>query len=375
MKTSFAVQLAMGSMGAASAWVRQRPFILNHLVTVRCNLECPFCYVSGPEQKEYNRQNYPKQAELTTEEVSSFYRQLIDEGFRLAVLVGGEPLLREDLDECLSVVQGKLWVTVFSNGYLLEQRHELIRRANNLFVSLDAPDEQHDRLRAKPGTFRRALAGIEAVRRHHPKVAVTLNMTVTADNVDRVSDMLSFARELGLAIAFQPPSYEGQFALAERPRAASSEKTPQADPVSEAFVRIREAAARGDRIIGSNAFFAHVIGDEKTYPCHYPTYVLGPVLPNGDVQGCVDSKVIGNVRESSVHDVVSSTAFASNAARGPSCPHGCRDWGIYDLSALRERSMQAADFQRYGRMFLRRKQPKLALWLASRTLPTAQPRG
>jgi len=362
--------LAIGSMGAASAWVRERPFILNHLVTVRCNLQCPFCYVSGPEQQDYNKSHYPKSAELGTQEVRRFYRELVDEGFRLAVLVGGEPLLREDLDEILKVVQDKLWVTVFSNGYLLEQRHELVRRASNLFVSLDAPDEEHDRLRAQPGTFRRAVAGIEAVRRHHPTVGVTLNMTVTGDNVSRVPEMLRFARELGLAVAFQPPSYEGQFALADRPRAESSAKTPEADAVSEAFIRIREAAAHGDRIIGSNAFFSHVISDQKTYPCHYPTYVLGPVLPNGDVQGCVDSRIIGNVRTQSVGEIVSSPAFAHNAKRGPSCPHGCRDWGIYDLSALKERSMSAPDFQRYGKMFLRRRQPKLALWLASRSLPT-----
>lgn len=374
MSTHFAVRLALGSMGAASAWLRERPFILNHLLTVRCNLQCPFCYVSGPEQLEYNRKHYPRSAELDTEEACDFYRQLVDEGFRLAVLVGGEPLLRQDLDQLLSVLQNRLWVTVFSNGYLLEQRHELIARASNLFVSLDAPDEEHDRLRAQPGTFQRAMAGIEAVRKHHPSVGVTLNMTVTGDNVSRVPDMLRFARRLGLAVAFQPPSYEGQFALADRPRAQSSTKTPEAAAVAEAFSKIREAAARGERIIGSNAFFAHVIRDQRTYPCHYPTYVLGPVLPNGDVQGCVDSKVIGNVRERSVQEIVKSEAFRDNAARGPSCPHGCRDWGIYDLSALKQRSMQARDFQRYGRMFLRRKQPKLALWLASRALPTSATR-
>ena len=365
------VQLAMGSLGAASAWVRERPFIVNHLVTVRCNLACPFCYVSGPEQQEFNRQNYPQKAELTTSEARRFYQQLVQEGFRLAVIVGGEPLLRTDLDELLRVLQHKLWSTVFTNGYLLPQRHELIRRANNLFVSLDAPDEQHDELRALPGTFQRALAGIDAVRKHHPAVAVTLNMTVTEHNVSRVSEMLSFAQDLDVPIAFQPPSYDGQFALGDRPREASANSTPSVTPVSEAFVRIREAARRGQRVIGSGAFMQHVIDNRRRYPCHYPTYVLGPVLSNGDVQGCVDSTVIGNLRESTVAEITASRGFRTNKEGGPGCPHGCRDWGIYDVSALRQRTMVAKDFQRYGRMFLRHRQPKAALWLASRSLPAS----
>lgn len=373
MRAAEAVRLALGSMGAAARWVRGQPFILNHLLTVRCNLQCPFCYVAGPEQRAYNQERYPKSAELTTDEVRHFYRQLVDEGFRLAVLLGGEPLLREDLDACLEVLEGRVWTTVFTNGFLLEQRHALVRRANNLFVSLDAPDEQHDTLRAQPGTFRRALAGIEQVRRSHPRLAVTLNMTVTGANVGRVRDMLRLARELDLPVAFQPPTYEGLFALDDRPEAAAATLTPDAEAVGRAFADIREAAARGERIIGSTAFFEHVVENRRTYPCHYPTYVLGPVQPNGDVVGCIDSRVIDSVRNRPVREVLTGPAFRSHAARGPCCPTGCRDWGVYDLSALKERSIGSGELRRYGRMFLRGLQPKAALWLASRTLPRAEP--
>ncbi|MBW2453876.1 MAG: radical SAM protein [Deltaproteobacteria bacterium] len=347
-------EIALGTLGLTGAWFRgRRPFIVNHLLTLRCNLACPFCYVSGPEQVEFNQQRYPRGAEMDRQTMRSFYRELIDRGFKIAIMLGGEPLLRDDLGELLEMVAGKLWTTVFTNGYLLADRHELVGHATNLFVSLDAPDEHHDELRGRPGSFQRALAGIEEVRAHHPSVKVAVNMTVTKGNVHRVGEMIPFARELGVPLAFQPPSYEGQFALDDRPSHDSVSHTPDPEAVAEAFLIVRGAAARGERIIGSHAFFDLVIDNQPTYPCHYPKYVLGPVMPNGDVVGCVKSRAIANVQESTVDTIVRGEAFGANAAAGPSCSRGCRDWGIHDLSAIRNRRFGLADVSSYYGAFAR----------------------
>jgi len=354
LDSRFVTEIALGTLGLTGAWLRtRRPFIVNHLITLRCNLACPFCYVSGPEQVAYNQQRYPRSAEMDRKATRRFYRQLIDQGFKIAVLVGGEPLLRDDLGDLLDMLRGKLWSTVFTNGYLLEQRHELVRHATNLFVSLDAPDEQHDELRARPGSYQRALAGLETVRSRHPAVKVAVNMTVTKGNVHRVGEMITFARELGVPLAFQPPSYEGQFALDDRPNQESESHTPDPAAVAEAFLIVRGAAARGERLIGSHAFFDLVIDNQPAYPCHYPKYVLGPVMPNGDVIGCVESRAIANVQEAPVDDILRGEAFGANAAAGPSCPKGCRDWGIHDLSAIRNRRFGLADVGRYYGAFAR----------------------
>ncbi len=351
--TKSAIKLALGALEVAGNYAlrRQRPYILNHLVTVRCNLACPFCYVSGPEQQEFNRDHYPKKREMNTDEMRAFYRQLVDNRFKLAVILGGEPILRDDLDDILRVAAGHMYVSVFSNGLWLTDRAELIRRATNLFVSIDAPDAQHDELRGRDGLFDKALEGIEHVRRRYPRVRVALNMTVTASNTHRVPEMIAFARELDLPIGFQPPSYEGQFELDDRPTATASSATPNPAEVAEAFRTIREASDRGERIIGSRAFFDLVADDQRTFPCHYPGYVLGPVMPNGDVVGCVESHVIANVRDTPVRDIVSSAPFRANAAGGPTCERGCRDWGIHDLSALYGGQFGVGDLRRYYRTF------------------------
>lgn len=350
----FALRVALGTLSVAADHLRgrPRPFVLNHLVTVRCNLACPFCYVSGPEQTEFNRAHYPRSAEMDTAEVLAFYRQLVEADFKIAILLGGEPLLRADFGELLRGLAGRLYVTVFTNGYLLEDRAEAVKDVTNLFVSLDAPDEQHDALRARPGTFRRALAGLELVRRRYPKVKPAVNMTVTTKNVHRVGEMLAFARALGVPIGFQPPSYEGQFTVGDRPFAASATQTPQAQAVADAFRLIRDAADRGERIIGSRAFFTHVIENRPSYPCHYPSAVLGPVFPNGDVVACTSSRVIGSVRGAPLAELVNGRAWRDNCALGPTCAKGCRDWGIHDLSAVRNRRFGLGDARRYAKAFV-----------------------
>ena len=156
LRMAFAVGEGLKAIGGVYLR-RRRPIIMNHLITVRCNLACPFCYVSGPEQVEYNRRHYPKAAELDTVAVRRLYGQLVRESFKLVVIVGGEPLLRRDLDDLLQVLEGRIYATVFTNGLLLAERHELLRRAPSVFVSIDAPDQQHDQLRARDGCFRAAI--------------------------------------------------------------------------------------------------------------------------------------------------------------------------------------------------------------------------
>jgi MoaA/NifB/PqqE/SkfB family radical SAM enzyme len=330
----------------------RRPFVVNHLVTVRCNLRCPFCYVSGPEQQPFNRVHYPKSSELTAPAIADFYRELIAAQFRIAIVLGGEPLLRTDLDEMLRVLKGHVFTTVFTNGFLLGERAELLRNANTVFVSIDAPDSQHDELRASPGAFEKATAGIEALRTGHPAVHVALNMTVTRRNAHRIRDMLSLARRLDLPIGFQPPSYRGQFEVDGRPHERSEAQAAEREAVMEAFREVKAAARLGARVIGSDTFFDHVIRDEGAYRCWYPTYALGPVLPNGDVIGCTSSGVIGNVASEPLSAVLSSRAFQENAKAGATCPYGCRDWGIHDLSAIFDRRFTMHDGRRYFRTFV-----------------------
>ena len=174
------------------------------------------------------------------------------------IIVGGEPLLREDLPDVMAVLTGRAYSTVFTNGMLLAERTELMRNANSVFISLDAPDEEHDKLRAKKGCFERAVNGIEVLRSRYPKIAPAIMTTVTDANAHRVRDMIA----------------------------------------------------------------------------------------------CTTTKVIGNINNTHVKQFLDGHDFKRNADAGPTCPTGCRDWGIHDISAVHNRTHSVGDFQRLARGFL-----------------------
>lgn len=69
--------------------------ILSWNTTKRCNLYCKHCYRDSDEHKAEN--------ELSTEEGFRLIEQIKETGkFKILILSGGEPLLREDLEELVA---------------------------------------------------------------------------------------------------------------------------------------------------------------------------------------------------------------------------------------------------------------------------------
>ena len=114
-------------------------------VTDRCNFRCTYCM-----PKELFGANYrfmPRSELLSFEEITRLARVFVAHGVRKIRLTGGEPLLRqglEDLIRMLSEVEGLEDLTLTTNGSLLTpERARRLRAAGleRLTVSLDAVDD------------------------------------------------------------------------------------------------------------------------------------------------------------------------------------------------------------------------------------------
>ena len=114
-------------------------------VTDRCNFRCTYCM-----PKELFGANYrfmPRSELLSFEEITRLARVFVAHGVRKIRLTGGEPLLRqglEDLVRMLSEVEGLEDLTLTTNGSLLtRERARRLRAAGleRLTVSLDAVDD------------------------------------------------------------------------------------------------------------------------------------------------------------------------------------------------------------------------------------------
>lgn len=195
---------ATGSVAAAGpgAVPAAAPAAIPHVVawnlTERCNLACAHCYIAaGPWHRS--------DGELSTAEVRRIAEEILAlNPSPLFVLSGGEPLLRDDLEEIAAHASSAgATVVVGTNGTrLTAERIASLQGAGvtGVAVSIDSLRERyHDRFRHGGGALADTLAAVERMRA--AKLDFVVQTTVTAGNRGEVREIAEWAAEAG-AVCF-----------------------------------------------------------------------------------------------------------------------------------------------------------------------------
>jgi MoaA/NifB/PqqE/SkfB family radical SAM enzyme len=171
--------------------------------TMRCNLHCEFCYVGTLLNIEGEwRQELP---------LETLTRAFPDQDGLQVSLTGGEIFMRKDILGVMDVFRDKGYVCGYltTNGTIItEERADALAQLasagflKHISVSIDGPNELHDKARGVAGTFVRTAAGLKrlqaaAMRRHAP-LRVSVNTTVAHETLDALSSMVDVAAELGV---------------------------------------------------------------------------------------------------------------------------------------------------------------------------------
>jgi MoaA/NifB/PqqE/SkfB family radical SAM enzyme len=141
---------------AVTSYVLRRPWCASFELTHNCNARCHHCH----------RGERVAEALATPQKLLEVCRELRP---LVAILSGGEPLLRPDLLEIVRTLKagaGPLRVFLNTNGALLTRPRfdDLVDAGvDEVLVSLDYPDERHDAFRAVPGLFGRIRALVEGL--------------------------------------------------------------------------------------------------------------------------------------------------------------------------------------------------------------------
>jgi len=227
--------------------------------------------------------------ELSPEEVKSVIRQARDLGSVEITFFGGEPLLREDLEELIAFASSmKMLPSLDTNGLLLTPTR--IRKLKDaglsaVKISLDSPDaEEHNRLRGAPGCFEKALAASrECVNQSLPCVISTYASWENLKSGD-LKKMIDLGRDLGVdAVRIIDTTLSGCFISSPGLALKTDEREELAKLLEPGFVFLENLAS------------ARAI----THPVCSATarrYIY--VSPRGDVQPCCFVPLsFGNVRE------------------------------------------------------------------------------
>ena len=154
-------------------------------VTSVCNARCRTCFY----WLELNRKG-----DMTYGELSNLSSTMPK--FQDLWLSGGEPFLRKDLAEVVTLFHknnGIRGVRIPTNGLPTEQTVKIVKNILDqcfgiqleIDISIDGFSETHDRVRAVPGNFAKALKTmkeLEALRESSPNLTLYVNSVITSEN-------------------------------------------------------------------------------------------------------------------------------------------------------------------------------------------------
>jgi len=281
-------------------------FIQWHL-TERCNLRCTHCYQTETRSGELSLDEITSVIDEVDEMIAAWSESYAIDFSPSFNVTGGEPFLRADLFDILSVIGSRgFGIYLLTNGTLItgEKAGRLSElQIKGVQVSIEGPEEIHDAIRGA-GSFRQSIEGVKVLLGHG--LAVTLNATLSEINADRFADIIGFASSLGvqrLGFSRLVPSGRGRELI---------HRSLSSDAVRSLYERIFSAKPDGLEIVTGDPVASQMscapnssaaLSDIPSGGCAAGISGL-TLLSDGTITPCRRMPIpIGNVRTDSLREV------------------------------------------------------------------------
>ncbi len=180
-------------------------------LTDRCNFDCVYCHNEGLGDTRGPLD--PQSDEISTEDVIRFLEVCEEFGINSVKFTGGEPMLRQDLEEIIRRTPQSFEISLTTNGTFLPGRAQALADAglNRVNISLDALDRDSFAKLTKSGAFDIVLSGIDSAL-EAGLTPVKLNMVVfrqTAGFIPKMVDFISQREGLHLQLIEYMPELTG----------------------------------------------------------------------------------------------------------------------------------------------------------------------
>jgi MoaA/NifB/PqqE/SkfB family radical SAM enzyme len=300
-----------------SALGGRRLNLLIFFVTSRCNAKCDFCFY-------WDHLNH--HGDLTMDEIRKVSATMPQ--FDRLLFSGGETFMRKELVDIVGLFHrdnGVAMINLPTNGILQPQivdKTAAILAENpaltvNVGFSLDGFAATHDRVRAVPGCFQKALASIKAVtalRQQFPNLTVFVNSVILHENYAELPGLADYLlQEVDLDTHYFNIIRGDPMNTAQRdvPHAALAGLYQEYERVQAIYVE-RGHRRRGRGSLSAAVWRTFYLGRLAVYnDIQYTNYTHGARWPmpctagetaavidyNGDVRICELRQPIGNLRQ------------------------------------------------------------------------------
>jgi MoaA/NifB/PqqE/SkfB family radical SAM enzyme len=174
-----------------------KPHHAQWMLTRKCNFRCRGCNV-WRQQDKY---------ELSTEAVKKGLDILRDVGVVDLVLSGGNPLLRDDIEEILEYASRFFITTIYDNGSMALKKIEALRYADLVAISIDSLDpKKNDYIRGVKGAWRTAMQAVEEL--HNEGISVGVAPTISQYNLYEILDFTRYFATKDIPVWYSLYSYD-----------------------------------------------------------------------------------------------------------------------------------------------------------------------
>ncbi|MCE5328454.1 MAG: radical SAM protein [Planctomycetaceae bacterium] len=326
--------LAQLSQTFASAWmsrflrrpIRQLPLV-KLCITNRCNSRCLAC--------DLWQNPGPCGDELTTAEIQDMLPAMRRLKVRMLSIGGGEPTLRDDLEDCIAwFSQAGISVHMVTNGLLIDEaRARSLAQAGLAAVHLSCDHVDPAGYKGVRGVdgYDRAVRAMKLLRSLPRPIPVGVNVVLSRRNMDVIEAFVDRAVEWGVQkLQFIPIHTHLQHR--EMARSAFEGLIPTARDL-EAIKQALERSTRRlwDLGIESNSScycghydWAYVEG--RTIPCTAGV-LYAQITSSGEVLPCYELPTGLSVRQMSLDRIVASPRYRALLREAARCRRACWDVG------------------------------------------------
>lgn len=288
-------------------------------VTYRCNSRCIMCRTwEHPTKREL---------EIRPEDLTTLPRMV-----RLNI-TGGEPFLKEDLDEILTLVRTKAKrVVISTNGFLTQKTLQVMSRHRDvgIRISFDGIGETHDRIRGVERAHTRALATLKGLKELGIK-DLGIAVTISDRNAQDLVGLYRLAGEncVELATAILHNAY-----YFHKEDNAIADKAHVEIEIRRLMREYLGSSHPKDwfRAYFCNGIIEHMYGKQRELKCTMATDSFY-IDPYGQMRPCnVMNFPFGNIKERSFQEIWASPEAEEARRRVNACAANC--WMIGSVGHL-----------------------------------------
>ena len=278
-------------------------------VTYRCNCRCQICHIwKYPTKKE---------EEVTVADLEKLPRM------RFANITGGEPFLREDIEDIVGVVKSKARrVVISTNGLATEKIIKLAQSTGvGIRISIEGLSEANDRLRGVKGGFDRSLRTVIALKDMGLK-DIGFGITVSDENVGDLLELYKLARVMNVEFATAAIHNSYYFHKTDNEIVDKERVAGEFAKLIREFFKSRKIKD-WYRAYLNYGIMNYVRGGKRLLPCEAGTelFFLDPL---GEIRPCnVMEETMGNIKEKSFKEIWNSPEARELREKVANCERDC----------------------------------------------------